>query len=148
MRAVKRLKVDNRRTRILSEDEQQRLLEECPTAKMRGLLTLALLTGARIGELLNLRWEDTADGLLTFLETKNGKARTLPIRPTIKAIAERLPRDTPWVFPSTQTGKPYKSVRKPFERLLVRSDIRTSDVTLHTLRHTALSRMIASGHDD
>jgi hypothetical protein len=30
MRGVKRLKVDNRRTRILSEDEQARLLAACP----------------------------------------------------------------------------------------------------------------------
>jgi hypothetical protein len=35
-----------------------------------------------------------------------------------------------------------------FRRALVRADITTGDVSLHTLRHTALSRMIASGIDD
>ena len=30
MRAVKRLKVDHRRTRILTEDEQARLIAACP----------------------------------------------------------------------------------------------------------------------
>jgi integrase len=30
----------------------------------------------------------------------------------------------------------------------MRAGITTGDVTLHTLRHTALSRMIASGYDD
>jgi integrase len=29
-----------------------------------------------------------------------------------------------------------------------RAKITTGDVTLHTLRHTALSRMVASGYDD
>ena len=94
-RVVKRLKVDNRRTRILTANEQQRLLAACRTNKLRAIVSLALLTGARIGELLSLRWEDTADGLLTFLETKTGKPRTLPISPTIKAILDTLPRHTP-----------------------------------------------------
>src|SRR5678816_1060323 len=35
-----------------------------------------------------------------------------------------------------------------FDRAVVRAGITTDDVTLHTLRHTALSRMIASGYDD
>jgi len=43
--------------------------------KLRAIVTLALITGARIGELLALRWEDCQDGYVTFLETKNGRAR-------------------------------------------------------------------------
>ena len=85
MRNVKRLKVDNRRTRILSEDEQDRILAASPR-KLGRLVTLALMTGARIGELLELRWEDVADGYLTFMETKNGKARRIPISASMQAV--------------------------------------------------------------
>jgi hypothetical protein len=35
-----------------------------------------------------------------------------------------------------------------FRRAVERAGIRTGDVTLHTLRHTALSRMVAAGIDD
>ena len=35
-----------------------------------------------------------------------------------------------------------------FNRAVERAGIMTGDVTLHTLRHTALSWMIASGYDD
>ncbi len=35
-----------------------------------------------------------------------------------------------------------------FERALNRAKITTGDVTVHTLRHTALSRMIEHGLDD
>jgi integrase len=35
-----------------------------------------------------------------------------------------------------------------FERALERAKITTGDVTVHTLRHTALSRMIEHGLDD
>jgi len=55
MRAVKRLKVDNRRTRILTEAEQLALLAACPK-KLAVQVRLALITGARFGELLALRW--------------------------------------------------------------------------------------------
>ena len=82
--------------------------------KLRAIVTLALITGARIGELLALRWEDCQDGFLTFWETKNGKMR----------------------------------FRQVFDRAVVRAGITSGDVTLHTLRHTALNRMIAGGYDD
>src|SRR5688572_27690097 len=75
-RNVRRLKVDNRRTRILTDDEQRAILVACPR-KLRAIVTLALITGARIGELLALRWEDCQDGFLTFWETKNGKVRRI-----------------------------------------------------------------------
>ena len=35
-----------------------------------------------------------------------------------------------------------------FRRAVKRAGISTADVTLHTLRHTAISRMIEKGHND
>jgi integrase len=43
--------------------------------RMQVLVQLALLTGARLSELLNLTWDQCRDGYLTFLETKNGEMR-------------------------------------------------------------------------
>lgn len=50
-RRIKRLRVENQRTRILNRDEEQALVEAC-RGKFRALVTLALLTGAHRGELL------------------------------------------------------------------------------------------------
>ena len=49
-----------------------------------------------------------------------------------------------------KTEKPFRvnGAGHVFERALVRAGISSADVTLHTLRHTALSRMIATGYDD
>jgi len=150
-RGVKRLKVDNRRTRILTEEEQVRLIEGCP-GKLRPVVTLALTTGARAGELLKVRWDDIEDGMITLLETKNGRARRIPVSPAIRAVLEAKPRIYPWVFTNkrAKTPKPYtvNGVAHVFNRAVQRAGITTGDVTLHTLRHTALSRMIAEGHDD
>ena len=148
-RGVKHLKVDNRRTRILSDAEQRSILEACPL-KLRAIVTLALITGARIGELLTLRCEDCQEGYVSFLETKSGKARRIPISPAIEAVLAAQPLMHPWLFTNTRTGQPYtvNGVAHTFKRAVERAGIRTGDVTIHTLRHTALSRMIASGYDD
>jgi integrase len=58
------------------------------------------------------------------------------------------PRIHSWVFTNARTEKPYTTIRKVFERALKRATILTGDVTVHTLRHTALSRMIELGLDD
>jgi integrase len=63
-------------------------------------------------------------------------------------VLEPLPRVHPWVFANKVTGKPYASIRKNFERALLRAGITSGDVSFHTLRHTALSRMIAAGFSD
>ena len=68
---------------------------------------LLLLTGARLGEVLALRWQDVSeDGVLTFLHTKSGKIRcvggTDAIRPclthcraSIRTFSPVRARETP-----------------------------------------------------
>jgi integrase len=152
MRGVKRLKNPNRRTCILSDDEQRRLLDAAPR-KLRAIVLLALITGARIGELLALKWEDVDGEYLTFLETKNGRSRRITLSPSTRAVLDTLPRSAAWVFANTRGDKPkpytVNGCRHVFDRAVVRAKISPAeDVTLHTLRHTALSRMIEAGHDD
>lgn len=110
-RRVKRLRVDNRSTRVLSADEEQRLMA-ARHGKFRPLVTLALLTGARRGELLNLQWEHVSDVEIVFLETKNGRQRRLPLTLAIVEVLSQLPRLRPWVFTNPGTAKPYTSVAK------------------------------------
>ena len=146
-RLVKRLPVENRRTRILTLDEQRRLLKACHP-KLRGIVTFALITTARIGEILTLRWDQCDDGFVTFLRTKNAKLRRIPISGVLAEVLAEQPRLTPWVFSNPRTRKPYTTVAASFRRALERAKITTGDVTPHTLRHTAISRMIDAGIDD
>jgi integrase len=145
---VKRLRLENRRTRILSPDEQRALLDACPR-KLRAVVLVALITGARIGEILGLRWEDCGDGHLTFWKTKNGKVRRVEITPSLQTVLDGLPQTTEWVFSNKVTGQRYTvgGARNVFLDACARAGL-GPDVTLHTLRHTALSRMIAAGFDD
>ena len=135
MRKVKRLKVDNRRTRILTEAEQLALLATCPK-KLGRMVRLALITGARFGELLALTWDEVSDSQITFRETKNGKSRTLDISAGIKSVLAQCPKtDRGHVFlnPRTRKGYTVNGVAHVFGRALERAGITSADVTLHTL---------------
>ena len=59
--AVKRFPVNDQKTRFLTGDEIQAILKTCESQItspwLLPLVTLALNTGMRQGELLNLKWE-------------------------------------------------------------------------------------------
>ena len=74
----------NHRTRYLSEDERLRLLVACRASKwdrLYLLVLMALMTGARKGELLTIRWEqiDFSQRRVTLDRAKNGEPRVLSL---------------------------------------------------------------------
>ena len=149
MGQVERLRVDNRRIRVLTPAEQLALLAACQRRpKLAALVELLLITGARVGEFLNLQWTEDHGDELHFLNTKNGTVRRVQVTARMRELLDGLPRRGAYVFTNARTGKPYQNIRKVFERALIRAGITTGDVTPHTLRHTAITRMLGAGVDD
>ena len=83
-RDIKALPVSSGRIRWLDEGEKKALLKACKAADwplLYLLVTMAITTGARQGELLRLRWADidfTARRANVY-QTKNGEPRVLPL---------------------------------------------------------------------
>lgn len=75
----------NARERWLTLEEEQTLLANATNpAWLRPLLIVALHTGMRLGEILNLRWKDVnlLRRLITIEKSKNGEKRSIPcLRP-------------------------------------------------------------------
>ena len=74
------------RLRFLSEDEIERLLVACEDRRRKSpyllpIVTIALNTGMRKGEILGLTWEhvDFARAVLLLEQTKNGRRREVPM---------------------------------------------------------------------
>ena len=81
--AIAGLKANNARVRYLTDDEECRLVAALP-AWLRPLITIALHTGMRRGELLKLTWDDIdfVSGMIFVRTSKSGEGRRIPMSPT------------------------------------------------------------------
>jgi integrase len=148
IRKLSKLTEPRGRTRFLDEVERDALLQQCKAANQTLYLVVvvALATGARRGELLNLRWRDIdlQRGLLTFHETKNGERRTVPcvgLAHDLLSEHSKVRRlDTDLAFPGA-TGKPLEVGK--FREACDRAGVR--DFRFHDLRHTAASWIAMNG---
>jgi integrase len=148
-RTVKPFRKTRRRERFLTQDEISRLLSHLPDHQ-RPLIQLALLTGLRRSNLLNLKWEQVNlhQGLLTIpaQEAKGGRDLKLPLAPQAVELLNIVPRhpDNCYVF-CKPDGKPYKDIYSGFRLAVKRAGI--EGCTIHTLRHTVGSHLVMNGVD-
>ena len=91
MHKVNFLKQSGPRERILSYDEEEKLLESS-TDHLKPILITALQTGMRYGEILSLTWEDVdlEREYIHIKESKSGKGRNIPINETLKKVLQEL----------------------------------------------------------
>ncbi len=142
-KGVKLWREDNRRERILTQEEINRLLEHC-TGHSRPFVLVALNTGMRVGEILTLTWDqiDLSRGVITLTQTKNGKVRKIPMNRLVSEAIKGLPRRGPYVFGG---DKPYGSIKTAFRAACKRAKIR--GCRFHDLRHTAATYLVLAGVD-
>jgi len=143
VKQVRRPRINNRRERRLQTGEWQALLDAVNEARlplMKPLLAMALATGMRRGELLSMQWKHVnLERCTVFLpQTKNGRARTVPLSPTAVHVLTPLPRTDERCIPLSGN-----SVRLAFDRLRRRAGV--IDFTFHDIRHEAVSRLVESG---
>lgn len=129
------------RDRVLTAEEQERLLEALiPTGRKNPLtlpmVQLALETGMRRSELLAMRWRDVdLIGQTVVLHTsKNGEGRVVPLSTKAVAVLKELPIKGQMVFPIT-----HHAFAANFTRAVRRAQL--TDLRFHDLRHTAITRM-------
>jgi len=142
------LEENNLMERILSPEEQGRLIE-ASIGYLRPIISTALNTGMRRGEILGLKWSDVDmdAGLITVSQTnsKSKKQRKIFINRILrKELAELKLKSggNEFVFLSDK-GRRLKEVKNGFEAACRRAGI--EGLRFHDLRHTAATRMIESG---
>ena len=164
---------EQRRERFLSSEELARLGEaireaetigipwevdkEKPTAKhipkerctnigpyAAAALRLLILTGARLREILHLKWEyvDFEHGLLLLPDSKTGR-KTIVLNAPALAILSQLPRMGSYVIMGDHEDKPRHDLHRPWSLVCKRAAL--EGVRLHDLRHTHASVGAAAG---
>ncbi len=148
VRSVKLLEANNRRLRFLSQEECQSLINSCDR-HLKPIVIMALNTGMRRGEILNLTWDrvDLKHGFILLDITKNGERREVPINATLRNVLNCIVRSiqSPYVFFDPKTGKHYKSLKHSFSSACRRAKI--TDFHFHDLRHTFASHLVMAGVD-
>ncbi len=139
------------RVRFLDEDERERLLKACKESESPALypvVVLALSTGMRHGEIMNIQWKDVdfVNRRIILHETKNGERRIAPLvgiaLDLIKAQSKIRRLDNPYIFPAQKTGKP-ADIRTGWDHAIMKAKIK--DFRFHDLRHTAASYLAMNG---
>jgi integrase len=148
---VKKLAEPKGRTRFLFDAEREALIKACRESQPPELLLVvlvALTTGARWGEILNLRWGDLdfERSLLILRDTKNKDTRSVPVAGEVLELLLQRSKvrriDSDLVFPSARGNTPI-TLHKPFDKALQRAGI--ENFRFHDLRHTAASYLAMSG---
>jgi integrase len=136
-----KVKLPHGRTRRLSSDEESQLLVVCEDdPQLSDLILLAIETGMRRGELVNIRPSDvdSKNAILTIPKTKAGHPRVIPLSPTALSILERQSGDKLRVIDLAATAASQK-----FAAACRKAGIK--DLRLHDLRHEAISRFVELG---
>ncbi|MFO0005263.1 MAG: site-specific integrase, partial [bacterium] len=124
-------------------------MAESQNTQLQHIVGLLLLTGARVRELLDARWEHVdVERRAWFIPTsKTGKPRYVPLSSAALEILETLPRfkGCPWLLPNPETLKPFVSIRHGWLRAI--RVARLPGLRIHDLRHSAASFMVNSGVD-
>lgn len=149
---VKKSPESRGRVRFLSASERKALLlacQESPNKYLYSIVLLAISTGMRLGEIMNLTWDD-----INFLgrgihikETKNGHPRSIPIGKEVTKHLSELSKvrhlQTNLLFPSPTHLQTPIEIRKAWNNALANSGV--ENFRFHDLRHTAASYLAMNG---
>jgi integrase len=126
----------------LDADEDQRAA---------GIIRMCMLTGARVGEVRQARFEQFNLDLGIWAKpastTKQRKVHRVPVSEDVAAIVRQrkllVPAGNPWLFPGEVPGQPVKEIRRFWRRIQREAGI--EDARIHDLRHTFASLLVSGG---
>lgn len=142
-----RLRENNARVRFLTPEEEAALFA---AMKARSedhfrLCTFLIDSGARVGEALNIKWQDINTNSVTFWITKSGKSRTVPLTQRARdALLDGRGRSRLGPFGMVDYQRFLYDWRAARKSVGLGND---QQVVPHILRHTCASRLVQAGID-
>jgi len=140
---VSKYKIHNERDVTITEDEYQNLLSVADRSKflmLGDLIRFAVLTTARYSEITSLKRSnvDFNKRLATFIDTKNGEDRTIPLSNEVIAILKKYPFGEKF-FPIPTRDR----FKEHWYR--ARRDANLTHLRFHDLRSVGIRRLLLAG---
>ncbi len=147
-------RVESPRERFLTKPEIDRLaaaLDKADDQRAAGIIRICMLTGARVGEVRQSRFEQFNLDLMIWTKpaatTKQRKMHRVPISEDVAAIVRQrkliVPETSPWLFPGDVPGQPVIEIRRFWKT--IQREAQIEDVRIHDLRHTFASLLVSGG---
>ncbi|MEZ8137568.1 tyrosine-type recombinase/integrase [Vibrio splendidus] len=141
LEGIRQFKERDNELRFLSHDEISILLEACKQSTNRSLVyvvKVCLATGARWSEAESLKANQVMDGKITFLNTKSGKNRTVPINDVLFTELQALGK--------ISDSRMFLSSLSAFRKAVSKAQIKLPKGQMsHVLRHTFASHFVMLG---
>ncbi len=141
---VSKLAENNVRTGFIGPEEYVRLVHHMPE-HLKPIVQFAYKTGARKGEVLNLKWRDVdlenGVAILNPGQTKSGEGRVIPLTDDLVRTLQALPRHGSNVF--TFRGKAIKNVRTGWANGTEAAGL--PDLKFHDLRRSGIRNLVRAG---
>jgi integrase len=153
MNGVKKNRESNGRMRVLTFEEELRLIENA-APHLRPILVVLLNTGLRRGEALGLRWGDVDfnEEHILIGDSKSGKSRTVPLNTAAFSALHELRRNGLPLFNGTwrpaDTDHVFGGlveIKRSFHTACKLAEL--DNLRLHDLRHTFASNLVRRGVD-
>jgi len=160
---VRQFSIPQKERLSFNSDETQKILETIQNPQIKNIVVFALLTGCRLGEILNVQWKDidmdrkvlTIRNKPTF-RTKNGKIRQIPISDRLyelldtlhykdlqtNIVAMNLPES--YVFNNNGFRYNQEYITRSFKKYLRKAGV-DEKFHFHCTRHTFLTQLAAKG---
>lgn len=139
---IKKFPVKNYSVRYLKPDEEERLFKVLPEY-LKGIVIVALNTGLRKSNILELRWEQINFdfNFIEVLENKGNKHLLIPLNEKLIQFFNNKPdvERKGYIFINPETGLPYKDIKKAWSTALEKANIK--NFRFHDLRHTVGTRL-------
>ncbi len=146
---IKKYKLQSR-DRFLQPEELPRFFAALETLRYpvtRDLFLMCLFTGARLGNVRSMRWDqvDLVLRIWRIPKTKNGTSQILPLTTEAVSILQNRKRHnkTPWVFANLGGNGHIKYVDLAWRQMIARAGIK--DLRIHDLRRSLASWQALTG---
>jgi integrase len=149
-------KLNNQTTEDLAPDQLKRLLNALDAdedQRVANIMRIALYTGMRRGEILNLKWSDidTERGFITLRDPKGGSDQKIPLSKSASNVFDKIQptKGNQFIFPGRYKGAPMAVLpRKSLDRIRKTAGLSKGFRPLHGLRHVYASMLASSGQVD